>query len=313
MSISLEYGETSEKHKGLSPKIKGYGAMVLVLVIWSGFALTVRSITSSPLTMVDVALIRFSTSLLILAPFIKTHFRAIWALRISDWLLILLGGAPFLFLASIGASSTPTAYVGSILAGTPPLLIAICSFIVYRKRPTGLQLMALLSIAIGILVMIAGGHSHTQLSHGVVVLLGAAWLWAGYTFGLKRVGLHPIAAAIVLAASSLVVTGCVLLFNLSPSHLGDFSFQQALPYGIVQGIGVGVISTISFCYAVQQLGSQIAATFGAMSPGLTALLAMVFFNEPLSFLMLVGIGLTAVGVLLTSRVIDFSQGENHSC
>lgn len=306
MNKALQLGVETTRYWHCSPKLKGYSAMILVLLIWSGFALSVRSIGTSPLTMIDVALVRFLTSFVLLIPFIPRHYHALRALRCRQWAGLLLGGVPFLFLASTGASSTPTAYVGSVLTGCPPLLLALGGFVFYRCKPTAMQSLSLLAIVLGILVMAQGGNdSADPLGMGLWCLLAAAWLWAGYTLGVKQAGLAPVALAIALAAGSLFITVILLIFDIFPSQLGNFSFQQALPYGIVQGIGVGIISTLGFGYAVRQLGSQPVATIGAMSPGLTAVLAMMLFHEPLSLLMLLGIGLTAIGVVLTSQFVHF--------
>lgn len=108
-----------------SHTLKGYIAMGVVLFIWSGFSLTARAVSSSPLSIADMALIRFAVPLVLLAPMLLSHLKEIRTARLSDILFILLGGIPFLFFASWGAQTTPTAYVGTILVGTPPFFIAI--------------------------------------------------------------------------------------------------------------------------------------------------------------------------------------------
>ena len=86
----------------MSPLTKGYVAMSVVLLIWSGFALTVRAVGASSLSIADVMLIRFSVPLVLLTPF--------------------------------GASTVPAAYMGTILTGTPVFFAALLSLIFYRQR-----------------------------------------------------------------------------------------------------------------------------------------------------------------------------------
>ncbi|MGX9416181.1 DMT family transporter [Vibrio sp. WJH972] len=287
----------------VSPLAKGYMAMFMVLIIWSGFSLTIRAIGTSPLSIADVALIRFFVPLVLLAPMIPSHLRAIKTTRISDVLFILLGGVPFLFLASLGAKTTPTAYVGAILAGTSPFFIALLSYIFYHQNVSLKRVLSLSLILVGIVIMVIDrtGNATNSMSNGVFYLLCAALIWAGYIMGLKRAGLNAITVAIILSYLSFFITLGLICCEWVPSNFGSFSFQEALPFIVIQGLGVGILATIGFSYAVGQLGSEKSSTIGSISPGLTALLAVAVFDEPLSAVILCGIGLTITGVILSNR------------
>ncbi|GAF57219.1 permease of the drug/metabolite transporter (DMT) superfamily [Psychrobacter sp. JCM 18901] len=113
----------------MSPLTKGYVAMSVVLLIWSGFALTVRAVSASSLTIADVMLIRFSVPLVLLTPWVLSSWHEVKNIRLPDIMFVLLGGVPFLLLAAFGASTVPAAYVGTILTGTPVFFAAILSFI----------------------------------------------------------------------------------------------------------------------------------------------------------------------------------------
>ncbi|WP_186475007.1 hypothetical protein [Psychrobacter sp. KCTC 72983] len=88
----------------MSPLTKGYVAMSVVLLIWSGFALTVRAVGASSLSIADVMLIRFSVPLVLLTPWALSSWHEIKNIRLPDILFILFGGVPFLLLAAFGAS-----------------------------------------------------------------------------------------------------------------------------------------------------------------------------------------------------------------
>lgn len=141
-----------------------------------------------------------------------------------------------------------------------------------------------------------------SLLYGVALLLIASLVWAGYTLGLKSTNLSPIAVAIVLSYTSLFVTLVMVLSGILKTNLGNVSFDDALPFILVQGVGVGVISTIGFSYAVNKLGSIRSLLLGSLSPGLTTLLAALILNEPLSSALICGIVLSTIGVILSNRV-----------
>lgn len=288
----------------ISPIILGYLVMGVILFIWSGFALTSRAIGASALTVADVALIRFLVPLILLIPFIPSHFNVIKQVRKSDLLFILLGGIPFLFLASFGAKLAPTAYVGAILAATPPFFVAILSYIFYRQLVSIKRFLMLSIIMIGILIMVLGGLGKTSMDmlYGIGFLLGASLAWAGYILALKRAALSAISVAIILSYISFFILSILMLTGIVESNIGSFSLQDALPFLLVQGLGIGVVATIGFSYVVNQLGPIRTSTIGALSPGLTALLAVPIFGEPLSVTILLGMSLTITGVILSNRV-----------
>ena len=298
----LQAGKLS--YSAISPLNCGYLAMFVVLLIWSGFSLTVRTISTSPLTIADVALIRFSVPLILLSPWFFKHFTVIKKVRISDFLFILLGGIPFLFLASLGAKIVPTTYVATILTGTPPLFVAILSMVFYGNVITKKRLLMLSLILIGVLTMVVGlaEQLSAQMFTGIGFLLCASLVWSTYTLGLKRAGLSAVTVAIIVSYFSFFIMLFLVLSDTVPSNWGTFSLQEAMPFLLVQGLGVGIVATIGFSYAVSQLGSAQSSIIGSLSPGLTTLLAVPIFDEPLSIAIFCGISLTITGVILSNRV-----------
>lgn len=277
--------------------------MSVVLLIWSGFALTVRAVGASSLSIADVMLIRFSVPLVLLTPWVLSSWHEIKNIRLPDILFILFGGVPFLLLAAFGASTVPAAYMGTILTGTPVFFAALLSFILYRQRISLRKFAALILILFGIATMI-GGHAQTipnSLLYGVGLLLMASLIWAGYTLGLKSTTLTPIAIAIVLSYSSFFLTLMMVLSGMMETNIGSVSFDEVLPFILVQGLGVGVVSTLAFSYAVKQLGSIRTLLLGSLSPGLTAILAALILKESLSVIMICGIVLSTIGVILSNR------------
>ncbi len=277
--------------------------MSVVLLIWSGFALTVRAVGASSLSIADVMLIRFSVPLVLLTPWVLSSWHEIKNIRLPDIMFILFGGVPFLLLAAFGASTVPAAYMGTILTGTPVFFAALLSLIFYRQRISLRKFAALILILFGIATMI-GGHAQAipnSLLYGVGLLLMASLIWAGYTLGLKSTTLTPIAIAIVLSYTSFFLTLMMVLSGMMDTNIGSVSFDEVLPFILIQGLGVGVVSTLAFSYAVKQLGSIRTLLLGSLSPGLTAILAALILKESLSVIMICGIVLSSIGVILSNR------------
>lgn len=294
---------TKVNRSAITPLMNGYMVMAAVLLVWSGFALSVRAIGSSPLAIADVALIRFSVPMILLTPFVFANIHELKRVRVSDALLLLVGGVPFLFLASLGAKSAPTAYVGTILAGTPPLFVAMIGHFFLSQKVSKKRAFTLSLILLGVVTMVIGNSSDgsAEMLTGVGLLLSASVLWAIYTVGIKRAGISAFSVAIILSYSSFFITLALILTDTVATHWGSFSVQEAMPFVLVQGVGVGVLATIGYSYAVGLLGSARASIMGSISPCLTAMLAIPVFDEPLSIAIVCGVSLTITGVIWSNK------------
>jgi len=287
----------------LPTKVLGYLAMTLVLFIWSSFALSIRTIDGSSLTIADVALLRFMVPAILLAPWAIKHLRVIKTIKAVDLALILLGGIPFVFLAALGAKSVPTAYVGTILAGTPAVFVAIIGAVFFAQMMSKKRWFALFMILVGVVVMMLSEQQLLSLQDpsGLGFLFAASACWAIFAITLKRVNLKPITVVIILSYCSGFIMLVLISSGMVDSELGHFSLQQALPFIAIQGVGIGVVATICFSYAINQLGAEQASVLGSLSPAITALLAVPVLGESLSLFIGCGIGITIIGVILSHR------------
>lgn len=287
----------------LAPATAGYLVLAVVVLVWAGFALTIRAIGASPLAPADVAVIRFAVPIIALLPVIPSRLAALRRIRPRDAALVLLGGVPFFFIASEGARTTSAAYVGALIAGTAPLSVAVLTCLIERRFLPRRQLLPLALILAGAAgIVLADQHAVTaETLHGVGWLLGASLLWGAYTIGLRRTGVDAITNGLLLSTCSLVVALALLLSGAVTTHLGQFALHAALPFILIQGLGVGLVSTVGYAFAVSRLGAARSATFGSLAPALASLLAIPFLGEPLTLATAAGIAVITAGVILANR------------
>jgi drug/metabolite transporter (DMT)-like permease len=281
----------------------GYVVLAFVVLIWAGFALTMRAIGKSPLATADVALIRFAVPAVALLPFLFGRLHLLRKVDSKAVLLVLAGGVPFYFVASEGAKLTSAAYVGALIPGTTPLAMALITRVFAGRKISGRQVLPIGLILAGVVLMVAGQrHVVTaETLRGVGLLLLASLIWAGYTIGLRRTGLQAVSNGLLLSIGSLLALVPMMLAGLTGTNLGHFTVGEALPYVLVQGVGTGLISTLGYAFAISRLGASQSATIGSLSPALTSLLAVPLLGEPLAVATAVAVVLVTFGVMLANR------------
>lgn len=286
-----------------SPLI-GYAAMVLTVLIWAGFALSIRAIGASPLAPADVALIRFGLPTLLLLPFLPSRWAMLRRVKPLSALMILMGGGvPFFFMASAGGKVTSAAHVASLIAGTTPLSVALIAYVVDRQRMTAARGRAIALILAGVLLLLV---SQSHVSHGAFVggaglLLLASLLWGSYTLGLRRAGLDAIGCALLLSVPSFLLTALLVSLGVVDSHVGQFTVANAMPFLLAQGLGVGVISSLSYALAIRHLDTPRCSAIGSLAPALACLGAVPLLGESLTLAVACGIAVITAGVILANR------------
>ncbi|MFJ8539468.1 DMT family transporter [Streptomyces sp. NPDC093591] len=287
-------------------KLMGAAALMAAIVLWSSFALTVRGISSSSLTSIDVAFLRFATPVVILAPWLARTVRALRGERIGVLLMLGIGGLPHFLLSALGGRLTSAALIGLLIPGTVPLFVAVILYLGWRERISRRRLIALAAITTGIAATALQTTSNTTTA-GIGILLTAGCAWAVYTIGLRRTGLGLIGVVLTICVPATIMAALLAASAAVPSHLmtGTAAISDVLLFTCLQDIGTGLLSTLCYAYAVRALGSNLAATAGAISPVLTALLAIPLFDEPLTP------GVSAALALIVTGVTVFNIAPRH--
>jgi drug/metabolite transporter (DMT)-like permease len=281
----------------------GWMTMGLTLVIWAGFSLSIRAIGASTLTPSDVALIRFLVPAIVLAPFVASRLAALRALPLRCWAMIAVGaGLPFFLVASLGGRFTSASHVSALIAGTTPLSFSIAGWLFWREAVPAARMKRLAVIVAGVLLMVAGFATHSpQALAGMGVLLLASLLWGTYTQGLRVAGLDPLAGVMVVTYPSLLLLAGLEGTGLLESHLRAAPLRELLVFAGVQGVGVGIFSTLLYGLSVRLLGAQKCSMVGALAPVLATVLAVPLLGEHPSALSACGLVMVSLGVMLSVR------------
>jgi drug/metabolite transporter (DMT)-like permease len=116
---------------------------------------------------------------------------------------------------------------------------------------------------------------------------------------MRRAKLDPLHAAALVSTGSLVIYLPIYLAmygrRLAQIPLADITVQA-----MFQGVLVTIVSLLLYGRAVAILGASGGASFGALVPALSALIAIPLLREWPSDSDWVGIALISTGVYLTS-------------
>ncbi|WP_426397451.1 EamA family transporter [Ralstonia sp. R-29] len=282
----------------------GYAAMVLTVLIWAGFALSIRAIGASPLAAGDVALIRFGLPTLLLLPFLPSRWSMLRRVKPLSALMILAGaGLPFFFMASAGGKATSAAHVAALIAGTTPLSVALVAYALDRQRIGAARARAIAIILLGVMLLLVSQSHASQGAFvgGAATLLLASLLWGSYTLGLRRAGLDAIGCALLLSVPSFLVLVLLVSLGLVDSHIGHFTLSNAMPFLLAQGLGVGVISSVSYALAIRHLDTPRCSAIGSLAPALACLGAVPLLGESLTLTVVCGVAVITAGVILANR------------
>ena len=107
--------------------------------------------------------------------------------------------------------------------------------------------------------------------------------------------------AAVVTFGSIPLLGLDLLLSSEPLQLHHLPFNVLATQILLEGIGVGLVSTISYAYAVAKLGTDRAAIAGALTPVVATLLAIPLLGEVPPASAVIGMALIIAGIVLANH------------
>lgn len=249
---------------------------------------------------------RFGLAGLVLMLFLKLVKRRQlflgWRLTIPLLLLGSVGyaGQSSLFFASLERNP---ASITSLLLYIYPIFVALLSWRVRRVRPTRREVGAMFVAGAGVVLTISGGNSQVPLAGaidplGVLLVIGSAAWYAVYIITSDRY-IHAAGPWVSTAWISLGAGGSFLLLGLITRSL-KFVFTTN---AVLILLGMVFLSTImalgTFLAGMQRVGPTSASLLSTLEPVFTVMLAMLFLNEHLTYLQVLGgvLVLTAVTLL----------------
>jgi drug/metabolite transporter (DMT)-like permease len=226
--------------------------------------------------------------------------RAEWAgCAIVGILLLVANG-----VVGVGEKTVPSGLAALLIATVPLWLLGIDAGLNHARL--GLAPVAGLALGLAGVALLSGvgGRSDGFSVVGVVIILGAAAMWALGTIMARRVTLPSSPA---LASGMQLLSGGAALLVLAAAtgesgslHLAQVSVRSwlALGYLIVMG---SIVAFSAYGIAVRALPTTTVATYAYVNPVIAVLLGTLILNERLTPVMIGGGALIVGAVVLVVR------------
>ena len=284
-----------------------YILLILTTLFWSGNFVVSRGMHTEipPFTL---SFWRWMVALLILSLFgvqhlvkqrnlVRQHIRFIY-------LQGFLGVTAFNSLIYLAVQST-TAINAVLVNSCIPVLIAVCSWIMYREVLTVRQCCGVFISFSGVFLIIFRADVSSilalEFNRGDIPVMVAAGFWALYSANLKRypAGLHPFAYL-----SGIVIAGVICIFPLYIFELSQGKTLQLTLHSVAAIIYVALFaSVLAFIFwnrAVRTVGANRAGPFIHLMPVFSTILAIIFLDEQIHVYHIFGIMMIFAGITMTT-------------
>jgi drug/metabolite transporter (DMT)-like permease len=301
-----------------SPKAAGIGAAVITVLVWTSFIVIARASAGHTLNPFDLAFARIVGAAAVLLPvgwwLVRREGLAGWLglsplpLRLTA-LTGLFGGLLYAMLAYAGFFHAPAAHASVLMPGSLPLWTTLLAALLLGTPITPARSVGLLFIVAGDLLV--GGASLLkafeggEVWKGDLLFMSAGLCWSVYSVMVRRYALDPVKATAAITIFSFFAFvpayGLLALLHLVPSRLADAPVGELLFQMAFQGVGSVVISGITFTRMIQYFGPVRSTMITALVPGLSALGAVIFLGELMSWNLLAGLAMVTVGIMFGVR------------
>lgn len=244
--------------------------------------------------------------LIILLLMRKINFQN-WPWKSTFYAAISMAIFQYLFFSSVRLTGVAIGTVVTI--GSSPVFSGIIEWLLLKRRPTRLWVMAttLAIIGCGLLFLNRDGIVVNPL--GVAMSLGAGLLFAFYTLVNKEVLEKEEAVpavAVIFSMSALMLLPFLFVFDTTGLVTG-----KGISVVLYLGLATTSVAYVLFSAGLKQIPSSSAVTLSLAEPLTAAVLSVIIVGEQLNGTSWLGVGLLLGGILvltLSGRKVKQSKG-----
>ncbi|CAM2767768.1 DMT family transporter [Vibrio mytili] len=300
--------------------ILGYMAILITLLLWSGFFISLKGGAVSQLQPADIALVRFLIPSLLLFPLVLKNKQALRSVPQKYLIGVVVGsGLPYLLVVGTAMHFAPVSHGSALVPGTLPIFVSAIAVLCYQQTLSTHRLVGLLCVFLGVFVFLVSNtgatYNWSQLQGHFLFLLGSA-MWATFTISARVANLDAYLCAGFVSIASLALLIIAVGFGwvesyLTVTPLKFWPWKEILGHVMLQGIGAGLIASYTFIYAIKVIGAEASAAFGSLTPVVATLIAIPVFGEQPDLITWLAIVLVTCGSVIASQIF-MKTGLNQS-
>ncbi len=304
----------------------GIASAVVTVLVWTAFIVIGRASAGRTLLPFDIGVCRIVGASAVLLPW---GAWLVWRERRAgatggSWLGLsplsfrvtasvgVFGGLGYAALTYTGFFYAPAAHASVLMPGSLPLWTALMAMWWLDDRITPARALGLALIVLGGLLV--GGASLAraldggEVWKGDLLFMSAALCWAAYSVQARRHGLDAVKGTIAITVFAfftyLPAYAVLALSGSLPSRLATAPWGEIVFQAVFQGVGTVVVSGIAFTQMIRYFGPIRSTMITALVPGLSALGAVVWLGEPLSWNLWVGLGCVTAGIVFGVQAVS---------
>ncbi|WP_254898037.1 EamA family transporter [Kitasatospora sp. NA04385] len=294
-----------------APRTGGLGAAVwaalgIVYVVWGSTYLAIRVVVETMPPLLSGAL-RFGAAALLLGAGLAAR-KGRRALRVTRGqlgsallvgLLLLVGGNGLVVLAE----RTVASGLAALMVASMPLWVVLLRRL-FGARTGRATLAGVLVGMVGLVVLTAPGLTGEAGLSGLLLLVGAAVVWA---LGSVLAGRLPMPADPFVASVYEMLAGAAgaLVLSFARGEPGGFdpgAVSAASWGGLVYLVLFGsIVAFTSYAWLLQRAPLPLVATYAYVNPVVAVFLGWIFLSEALTWPIMLGGAIVVGGVFLVAR------------
>ena len=285
-----------------------YLKLVFTMAIWGGTFIAGRIVaqTISPFT---ASFYRFVVASVVLLILVYSQPTKLPQLKTKQIPLILLLGLSGVFAYNVffflGLQTIAASRAGLIIA-LNPVAIALGSKFIFGEQLTRLKITGIGISLLGVALIMTEGDLTTLLSGGVgrgeLFILGCVGSWAIYSLAGKQImkQLSPL-----VATTYAVLVGTIALLPLAIQEQYTQGRSAIAPLTGLSLLYLGALGTVIafnwYYQGIKAIGAQKASIFINLVPVFALLFGILFLQETITAILLVGGSLVIFGVSLVNK------------
>lgn len=284
-----------------------YIKLLLTAFLWGGTFIAGR-VVSRNIDPYSAAFVRFAIASFFLLILIRWKEGRLPVLNLKQLVFMVTLGLSGVFAYNIfffTGLKTVSAGRASLIIALNPIVISLSSSIFFKEKLTVLKLIGILTSVTGAMFVITYGDLtkilEKPLSSGDLFIFGAVVSWVTYSL-IGKLILSDLSPLVSVGYSSLAGATALLFPAIGNGLLVSFTSYSVAEWTSLFYLGYfgTVLGFLWYYQGINTVGPMKSSVFINFVPISAIFLAFVILNEPVTYSLIIGALMVALGVLLTN-------------